>query len=185
MRLVALLRPVDSYRGLRGSPGGPVESGEVPQSIARALRRYQFLLSSLQYSWPEHRRIDDELPRFIFLISRSHHRRCLGLSGQRSRQKSMAREALKQCGDELFARFAACYADLRALPRGARRSLQRRIARSERTWPRSCRNTYSKADDDYSIGWLGRLAGAALLLALGQGVGQRPRSQLRQTILTS
>ena len=31
---------------------------------------------------------------------------------------------------ELFARFAACYADLRALPRGARRSLQRRIARS-------------------------------------------------------
>ena len=39
-------------------------------------------------------------------------------------------EALKQYGDELFARFAACYADLRALPRGARRSLQRRIARS-------------------------------------------------------
>jgi hypothetical protein len=40
-------------------------------------------------------------------------------------------EAL-QYGDELFARFAACYADLRALPRGAQRRLQRRLPRSER-----------------------------------------------------
>ena len=32
--------------------------------------------------------------------------------------------------DELFARFAACYTELRALPRGARRALQRRLARS-------------------------------------------------------
>ena len=37
---------------------------------------------------------------------------------------------LTECGGELFARFAACYAELRALPRGARRALQRRIARS-------------------------------------------------------
>src|SRR6476661_5913749 len=39
-------------------------------------------------------------------------------------------DALKQYSDDRFARFAACYADLRALPRGARRSRQRRIARS-------------------------------------------------------
>jgi hypothetical protein len=32
---------------------------------------------------------------------------------------------LNECGDELFARFAACYAELRALPRSARRALQR------------------------------------------------------------
>jgi hypothetical protein len=31
--------------------------------------------------------------------------------------------ALKQYGDELFARFAACYADLRGLPRGVRQLL--------------------------------------------------------------
>ena len=37
---------------------------------------------------------------------------------------------LTECGDELFARFAACYAELRALPRSARRALQRRLARS-------------------------------------------------------
>ena len=39
-------------------------------------------------------------------------------------------EALKQYGDELFARFAPCYAELRGLPRGVRRRLQRRLARS-------------------------------------------------------
>src|SRR6266581_971056 len=39
-------------------------------------------------------------------------------------------DTLTECGSELFARFAACYAELRALPRSARRALQRRIARS-------------------------------------------------------
>ena len=38
--------------------------------------------------------------------------------------------ALTECGGELFGRFAACYAELRALPRSARRALQRRLARS-------------------------------------------------------
>src|SRR5678816_1226070 len=37
---------------------------------------------------------------------------------------------LTKCGDELFARFAACYAELTALPRSARRALQRRISSS-------------------------------------------------------
>ena len=39
-------------------------------------------------------------------------------------------DILTDVGSELFARFAACYAELRALPRSARRALQRRIARS-------------------------------------------------------
>lgn len=38
-------------------------------------------------------------------------------------------QALAQSAD-LFPRFAACYAQLRALPRGARRALQRQLARS-------------------------------------------------------
>ena len=44
-------------------------------------------------------------------------------------------------------------------------------SRAPASWLRSFQNTCSTADDDYSIGWLGLLAGAALLLALGQGVG--------------
>ena len=35
-------------------------------------------------------------------------------------------DTLTECGGELFARFAACYGELRALPRSARRALQRR-----------------------------------------------------------
>ena len=37
------------------------------------------------------------------------------------RKNPWLNEALRRYGDELFARFAACYADLHALPRGARR----------------------------------------------------------------
>src|SRR5262249_56088313 len=37
---------------------------------------------------------------------------------------------LTEHGDDLFTRFAAYYAELRALPRSARRALQRRIASS-------------------------------------------------------
>ena len=77
---------------------------------------------------------------------------------------------LTECGGELFARFAACYAELRALPRSARRALQRRL-RAPVSWPRSCRNTYSSGGRrlQHRMAW--SLAGAALLLALGQGVG--------------
>ncbi len=35
-------------------------------------------------------------------------------------------DTLAECESDLFARFAACYAELRALPRSARRALQRR-----------------------------------------------------------
>ena len=41
--------------------------------------------------------------------------------------KSLCRNEALQYGNELFARFAETYADLRSLPRSARRSLQRRL----------------------------------------------------------
>ena len=80
-------------------------------------------------------------------------------------------EALKQYGDELFARFTACYADLRALPRGARRSLQRRIARSGKLaaiLPEYFQQGGRRLQ--HKMAW--SLAGAALLLALGQGMAK-------------
>ena len=69
----------------------------------------------------------------------------------------------------LFARFAACYADLRALPRSARRALQRRIARSSELaaiLPEYLQHRGRRLQ--HRMAW--SLAGAALLLALGQGV---------------
>ena len=78
-------------------------------------------------------------------------------------------ETLDQRGNELFSLFAACYAELRALPRGARRALQRQLA---------CSSDLAAILPEYlqqggrrlqhRMAW--SLAGAALLLALGQGV---------------
>src|SRR5215467_7122111 len=76
---------------------------------------------------------------------------------------------LTDCGDELFARFAACYAELRALPRSARRALQRQIARSSdlaAILPEYLQHGGRKLQ--HRMAW--SVAGAALLLALGQGV---------------
>ena len=76
---------------------------------------------------------------------------------------------LTECGDELFARFAACYAELRALPRSARRALQRRLARSSELaaiLPEYLQQGGRRLQ--HRMAW--SLAGAALLLALGQGV---------------
>jgi FG-GAP-like repeat len=76
---------------------------------------------------------------------------------------------LTECGDELFARFAACYAELRALPRGARRALQHRLARSSELTailPEYLQHGGRRLQ--HRMAW--SLAGAALLLALGQGV---------------
>ena len=72
-------------------------------------------------------------------------------------------------GSELFPRFAACYAELSALPRSARRSLQRRLARSSELaaiLPEYLQRGGRRLQ--YRMAW--SLAGAALLLALGQGV---------------
>ena len=76
---------------------------------------------------------------------------------------------LTECGDELFARFAACYAELRALPRSARRALQRRLARSSELaaiLPEYFHQGGRRLQ--HRMAW--SLAGAALLLTLGQGV---------------
>ena len=76
---------------------------------------------------------------------------------------------LTECGGELFSRFAACYAELSALPRSARRALQRRIARSSELaaiLPEYLQHGGRRLQR--RMAW--SLAGAALLLALGQGV---------------
>ena len=86
--------------------------------------------------------------------------------------KTPLAELLKQRGGELFPRFIQTYTELRSLPRGARRALQRRLAQSRelntnlQDWleQRSGRALQHK---------LARtLAGTALLLALGQGVAE-------------
>jgi hypothetical protein len=74
---------------------------------------------------------------------------------------SLAQELATKSAD-LFPRFADAYAQLRKLPRGARRALQRQLARSgELAIPLEWRRKLA-----------GSLAGAALLLALGQGAAQ-------------
>src|SRR5262249_19223855 len=76
---------------------------------------------------------------------------------------------LSECGDDLFTRFAACHAELRALPRSARRALQRQLARSSELaaiLPEYLQQGGRRLQ--HRMAW--SLAGAALLLALGQGV---------------
>jgi hypothetical protein len=78
-------------------------------------------------------------------------------------------DTFTECGGELFSRFAVCYAELRALPRSARRALQRRIARSSELaaiLPDHLQQGGRRLQ--HRMAW--SLAGAALLLALGQGV---------------
>jgi hypothetical protein len=78
-------------------------------------------------------------------------------------------DTLTECGGELFTRFAACYAELRALPRSARRALQREIARSSELAMISPEYLQQGGRRlQHRMAW--SLAGAALLLALGQGV---------------
>ena len=92
------------------------------------------------------------------------------LKSKKSDKTSWLAEKLATRESELFARFAACYADLRALPRSARRALQRRIARSSELaaiFPEYLQHRGRRLQ--HRMAW--SLAGAALLLALGQGVG--------------
>jgi len=79
-------------------------------------------------------------------------------------------DALTRRGEELFARFVTCYAELKARPRSARRALQRQLARSSELatiLPGSFHQNGRRLQ--HKMAW--SLAGAALLLALGQGVG--------------
>jgi hypothetical protein len=78
-------------------------------------------------------------------------------------------DALTHRGEELFARFVMCYAELKARPRSARRALQRQLARSSElatNLPGHFRQSGRRLQ--HKMAW--SLAGAALLLALGQGV---------------
>jgi Putative Ig domain len=88
---------------------------------------------------------------------------------KQANKTSWIAETLNRRANELFPRFAACYAELRALPRGARRSLQRRLARSSEL--AAVLPEYLKQGGrrlQHRMAW--SLGGAALLLALGQGV---------------
>ena len=75
-----------------------------------------------------------------------------------------------QRGDELFPRFAASYEELRALPRRTRRALQRRLARSRELTRlvKDRMHAHGGRALQHKLAW--SLAGAALLLALGQNV---------------
>src|SRR6266542_3614194 len=72
---------------------------------------------------------------------------------------------MTECEGELSSRFAACYAELSALPRSARRAVQRKIARSSEL---AAILQQGGRRLQHRMAW--SLAGAALLLALGQGV---------------
>ncbi len=69
-------------------------------------------------------------------------------------------EALSRAGRDVFPRFAVYYSELRALPRGARRVLQRRLARS---------GEMTMVPPVWRMKLARTLAGAALLLAIAQG----------------
>jgi hypothetical protein len=79
-------------------------------------------------------------------------------------------DTLMQCGGDLFSNFAICYAELRALPRSARRALQRRLARSNELAAAVLPEYLQQGGRrlQHRMAW--SLAGAALLLALGQGM---------------
>jgi hypothetical protein len=91
-------------------------------------------------------------------------------------------EGLAHSGNELFPRFALCYAELRALPRGARRALQRQLARS----PELAAVLPEWMQRGHGIALQHKLArtlaGAALLLALGHGVGHAATITVNSTI---
>jgi hypothetical protein len=78
-------------------------------------------------------------------------------------------EALASNGSQLFLRFAARYRELRALPRVSRRSWQRRLARSREIAELLPERLERAARCSLQHKLARSLAGAALLLALGEG----------------
>src|SRR5690242_18918836 len=76
--------------------------------------------------------------------------------------------ALMHCRDDIFSRFADVYAELRALPRGARRLRLRLIATSCEFGP-LLSPSQQKPERHLRRKLTRSLAGAALLMALSQG----------------
>jgi hypothetical protein len=85
-------------------------------------------------------------------------------------QMPWLQEMLRGRGNELLPRFAACHAELRALPRDARRALQRRVARSSEFTAMFSHRLHAGGARAVQRKLARSLAGAALLLALAQGV---------------
>jgi hypothetical protein len=85
-------------------------------------------------------------------------------------QTPWLKELLLRRGSDLFPRFAAYYAELRVLPRSARRALQRQIARSSEPVAIFPEWLQSGGGRELQYKLARSLAGAALLLALGQGL---------------
>jgi len=85
-------------------------------------------------------------------------------------QTPWLKELLLRRSSELFPRFAACYAELRALPRSARRALQRQIAHSSEPAAIFPEWLQSGGRRELQYKLARSLAGAALLLALWQGM---------------
>jgi hypothetical protein len=81
-------------------------------------------------------------------------------------------ELLAQRGGELFPRFASAYTELRALPRGARRALQRRLAHSRELSAVLQEWLQQQSSRALQQKLAATLAGAALLLVLGRGVAE-------------
>ena len=79
-------------------------------------------------------------------------------------------ELLAQRGSELFPRFVAAYTELRALPRGARRAVQRRLAHSRELSAVLQEWLQQQSSRALQQKLAATLAGAALLLVLGRGV---------------
>ena len=80
------------------------------------------------------------------------------------------KEILLRRGTEIFPRFAVCYAELRVLPRSARRALQRQIAPSSELTAIFPEWLQSGGRRELQYKLARSLAGAALLLALGDGL---------------
>lgn len=87
-------------------------------------------------------------------------------------------DSLARAEKEILPRFAVCYRQLRALPRGARRALQRQAARS----PELTRALMQWGGASLQRKLARTAAGAALLLALAQGAGHAATITVDTTI---
>ncbi|HXK29337.1 MAG TPA: right-handed parallel beta-helix repeat-containing protein [Candidatus Binatia bacterium] len=91
-------------------------------------------------------------------------------------------ELLAWHGGELFPRFVATYSELRALPRGARRALQRRLAHSRELSAVLQEWLQQQSSRALQQKLAATLAGAALLLVLGRGVAEANTITVNATV---